>query len=147
MCALYGLRATAPSLEPISPQLALNARKDADLSYYKGLDDDIIYIWHDRVYNEMRVQGKLVTKELLAHYVEENNWHYGQPYFATYLEELGIPNPAQALLERDDVLLISEAPELIFALLEERAGGPIEVEEVGIFEPDGVPIYRISAKQ
>ena len=147
--ALYGLAAAAPGLKPIEPQLALNARRDVDESAFSALvESDAVYIWHKLEGRGLGVhmgQGKLPSKELLNHLVSTGDWTYGQIYFKTYLERLGIPNPAAALLERDDVFLISHDPVLLFAILEERAGGPIEAEQVGtIFD---IPIYSISVKQ
>lgn len=146
--ALYGLAAAAPGLKPIEPQFALNARRNADESAFSALvDSDAVYVWHkmeSRALGGHVEAGKLPSKKLLSHIVSTGDWTYGQIYFKTHLERLGIPNPAAALLERDDVFLVSHDPVLLFAILEERAGGPIEAEQVGtIFD---IPIYSISAK-
>ena len=148
LCALLGLFTAMPRLEPIEPQLALNARRNVDESAFSALvESDAVYVWHkmeSRALGEHFEAGKLPSKQLLSHIVSAGDWTYGQIYFKTHLERLGIPNPAAALLERDDVFLVSHDPVLLFAILEERAGGPIEAEQVGTIL--NTPIYSISVK-
>ena len=148
LCILLGLFTAMPRLKRIEPQFALNARRNVDESAYSALvESDAFYVWHKldtRGLGVITRQGKLPSKELLNHLVSTGDWTYGQIYFKTYLERLGMPNPAAALLERDDVFLVSHDPVLLFAILEERAGGPIEAEQVGTVLD--TPIYSISVK-
>lgn len=145
MCLICGFALSIPRLELIaSPQLALNARRNVDESEYAQMkESDAIYLVSRLSWPKYHQQnGKLPSKELMNHMVFTGDWTYGQTYHKSYLERLGIPNPAKALLERDDVFLAHQRPGLVLALLEARAGKPVEAEQIGTVAD--TPIYRIS---
>ena len=74
--------------------------------YAQMKESDAIYLVSRLSWPEYHQQnGKLPSKELMNHMVFTGDWIYGQTYHKSYLERLGIPNPAEALLERDDVFL------------------------------------------
>lgn len=145
ICLVCGFAFSILQFELIEkPQLAVNARRNVDESEYAQMkESDAIYLvsvlfgpgYH--LWN-----GKLPSKELMNHMVFIGDWTYGQTYHKSYLERLGIPNPAKALLERDDVFLAHQRPGLVLALLEARAGKPVEAEQIGTVAD--TPIYRIS---
>ena len=145
ICLICGFVFSVPQLELIAnPQLAVNARRNVDESEYAQMkESDAIYLVSRLSWPEYHQQnGKLPSKELMNHMVFTGDWIYGQTYHKSYLERLGIPNPAEALLERDDVFLAYERPGLILALLEARAGKPVEAEQIGTVAD--TPVYRIS---
>lgn len=145
ICLICGFALTIPRLDLIStPQLAINARRNVDESEYTLMkDSNGIYLVSILFGPEYHLEnGKLPSEELMNHMVFIGDWTYGQPYQISYLKRLGIPNPAKALLERDDVFLAHQRPGLVFALLEARAGKPIEAEQIGMVAD--TPVYRIS---
>ena len=145
ICLVCGFAFSILQFELIEkPQLAVNARRNVDESEYAQMkESDAIYLVNVLFGPGYHLwNGKLPSKELMNHMVFTGDWTYGQTYQISRLKRLGIPNPAEALLERDDVFLVYKRPGLILALLEARAGKPVEAEQIGTVAD--TPIYRIS---
>lgn len=141
----YGAGQFLAHIDFCKPQNILTARIGADDSVYVDtFEEDAIYIWPNwsaTIPDYFIEIGKLPTKRVMEHNIAAGDWTYGQVYYLEYLERLGIPNPAEALFERDDVFLMDGNMETILNLLREHYGRNIEAEEIG--QINGTKAYRV----
>lgn len=125
------------SLDIVYPQLPSSGREYNDSFEY---DNDIIYIWNKDPSTSFKEEGKLPTREYLSHNIVEGDWIYGQVYFKNFLELSGIPNPAEALVERDNVLYVSEDCRQMFEYLKDHYYESLQVAQVGII--NDFPVWK-----
>ena len=101
----------------VSPQTILGVSRNADENRWEDTyQDGEIYVWERIAYifypmENFRAQGKLMTEKFMEHNICAGLWIYHQVYFQNYLNRLGIPNPARALLERENTYYVAENEE------------------------------------
>lgn len=104
---------------PISP---LTARIGADDSAYaETFEDDALYIWpqwYKEIPDYFSNQNKLPTQRVIDHNIAAGDWIYGQVYFQDFLQRIGAPNPALALLNRPDTYLMEGREELMLSYMQ-----------------------------
>ena len=131
------------------PRLALFARTGYDESEIsQTFRGDDLYIWDtdqkvwyhtvEAVYAE---RGKLLSPEFMEHNLGTGSWLYGQHFYNEYLERIGVPNPAEALLFRDHTYLVSRNTWVFEELLRAHYGD-VTAEKVG--EIRGNPVWRLT---
>ncbi|MBQ9010922.1 MAG: hypothetical protein IJ088_16565 [Clostridia bacterium] len=123
------------------PQLALNARIGADDSALRVADEEGVIIWDNwgQGFNRpLMKQGKLPTKEMLALHLPAGDWIYGQSYFIRFLEEMGMPNPYEALLDHPHRYYAVEGDTALKLYAEHTPG--FKAEPAG--QVSGIPLYR-----
>lgn len=132
--------------EFMKPQNVLTARKDIDDSFYEEtFEEDAVYIWpnwHATIPKHFMNLGKLPTQRVLDHNIAAGDWTYGQDYYIEHLNRIGVPNPAKALLFRDNTYLMEGNDQIIVDYLSEHYGKKVQLVEVGAI--DTLTIYRIS---
>ena len=72
------------------------------------------------------------------------DWVYGQPYFRDLLNEIGVDNPAEALVERPNTFLLEGNTKIVLYYLQEHFGSNIEFQKVaekGLI--DNLHVYRV----
>lgn len=69
------------------------------------------------------------------------DWVYEQIYFRDFLERIGAPNPARALLNRPNTYLVEGMEEDFVKYMEYHYGGENELEEAG--EINGMKVYKL----
>ena len=119
----------------------LQSRVDVDESALEDtIHDDDLYIWPNtmifRTYGEI---DKLPSQRFLEHNVSIGDWSSGQPYYTSFLERIGHPNPIRDLVEKDNVYVMSKS-DYILNFLREHYGEDIDLVEAG--EVNGVTAYR-----
>lgn len=138
---------------PISKQINLqkdlclsliaNTPGDESIYEYTG-PDDAIYLCNS---HDMWVpgNGKLPTAAYMSHYVSWGDWTYGQTYHREFLNNLGIPNPMQALLTREHTYLLCHDNTLVFRYLQEHYDANVAVVQVGTI--NGEEVWEFSIPQ
>ena len=82
---------------------------------------------------------RMKTK-FMEHNICAGLWIYHQVYFQNYLNRLGIPNPARALLERENTYYVAENEETMLVFLQEHYDEETIASQVG--EIEGIPIWK-----
>ena len=94
------------------PQNVLTARdSSADMLFADTLkEENSLYIWKnfesDILLKYMEV-GKLPSYKVLSHNIPLGYWTYGQPYFTTFLDQIGHVNPIRDLVEKPNVFIMA----------------------------------------
>ena len=105
--------------------------------------------WYGTICSHFIYQGRLPSKEFIRHNIPVGGWEYGQPYFNEHLENIGAKNPAEGLLDREDMFFVNgnDVPEYMDFMLDymEEHFGPIDVIDAG--EMDGNPVYKLRRAQ
>ena len=131
--------------EFITPQNVLTARINVDDSVYEDtFQDGRVYIWtnwHATIPNYFMYIGKLPTQRVIDHNIAAGDWTYGQVYYKEYLERIGVPNPAEALVNKDNVYLASTDEKIVLEYLREQYGKDLDFLEVG--EVNGMTAYKV----
>lgn len=126
------------------PQFAICSRVDNHIKVFdETLNNTDIYVWgewHKEITQYYMSKGKLPTSEFMKHNISAGDWTYGQVYFNNYLQALNISNPALALIERDDVYLVSKDCEFVLRYLQECYDENITVNQVKTVK--GVPVWK-----
>ncbi len=126
---------------PISP-LTAKIRAD-DSGYEKTFEDDSLYIWsgwYDHIPDYFSKQNKLPTQRVIDHNIAMGDWVYEQVYFRDFLQRIGAPNPALALLDRPNTYLMEGYEEMMLNYLQHHYGEDIEL--VYSHEVNGKKAYR-----
>ena len=130
----------------VSPQTILGVSRNADENRWEDTyQDGEIYVWERIAYifypmENFRAQGKLMTEKFMEHNICAGLWIYHQVYFQNYLNRLGIPNPARALLERENTYYVAENEETMLVFLQEHYDEETIASQVG--EIEGIPIWK-----
>lgn len=130
----------------VSPQTILGVSRNADENIWEDTyQDGEIYVWERIAYifypmENFRAQGKLMTEKFMEHNICAGLWIYHQVYFQNYLNRLGIPNPARALLERENTYYVAENEETMLVFLQEHYDEETIASQVG--EIEGIPIWK-----
>lgn len=126
------------------PATPLNAKTGADDSAYaETYESDNVYLWSawmSAVPRYFMSIDKLPTQRVLEHNIPIGDWTYGQPYFNDYLKRIGIPNPAKALVEQENVYVMSDS-NILLKFLKVHYDEIIEFEKKG--EINGKPVYQV----
>ena len=126
---------------PISPLTANIGADDSD--YEKTFEGDSLYIWsgwYDYIPDYFSKQNKLPTQRVIDHNIAIGDWVYEQVYFRDFLQRIGAPNPALALLERPNTYLMAGYEEMMLNYLKNHYGKDIELEYS--HEVNGKKAYR-----
>ena len=104
--------------------------------------------WYSNVCEYFIGQGKLPSKEFFQHNIPIGEWYYGQVCMNEHLKNLGVENPARALVERDDVFLVNGNGVPVFSeyvtkYLEEHFG-PLVEADAGVIGDNPVVTYFTS---
>ena len=105
-------------------------------------EGDEVFIWeaYANVFTPFSQAGKLPPKEIARRHIPKGIWYHNQPYYINMLTDLGISNPAEALLERDGTYYVSDNPSFLLSFLREHYGQHIICEQAGtILE---IPFWR-----
>lgn len=127
---------------PISPLTARTGAKDS--GYEKTFEDDSLYIWpgwYERIPDCFARQNKLPTQRVIDHNIAAGDWVYGQIYFRDFLQRIGAPNPALALINRPNTYLMEGQEELMLNYLRRHYGEDIEI--VYSHRVNGKKAYRL----
>ena len=76
--------------------------------------------------------GKLMDRQFVSHNLDDGGWTYGQPYLEKLLQNINAPNPAEALIERENTYYVDEKPLMILELLQSHYGVDIRMRQVGL---------------
>ena len=123
------------------PQLSLNARVGADDADLRVSDEEGILVWDNwgQGFNRpLMRQGKLPPKEMLMRHLPAGDWIYGQSYFQHFLEEIGMPNPYEALFDHPHMYYAVDGETALNLYAEHTPG--FRAEPAG--EVSGIPVYR-----
>ncbi len=116
-------------------------------SLLKGKENNIILIcpnWHAHIPKYTKNTGKLPSRSVMEHNIPLGDWVYGQPYFRDLLNEIGVDNPAEALVERPNTFLLEGNTKIVLYYLQEHFGSNIEFQKVaekGLI--DNLHVYRV----
>ncbi len=140
----YGAGQMIAHAELRKPQNILMARVGADDSVYEETwKEESVYIWpnwYASIPEYFISIGKLPTQRVVDHNIAAGNWTYGQVYYKGYLNHIGISNPAEALVKRDDVYFM-DMNNTAFSYLQEHFGERLQLQEAG--EINGKVAYRV----
>lgn len=113
------------------PQNILTARMNVDDSVYEEtFRDEAIYIWpnwHATIPDYFIKKGKLPTQRVMDHNIPAGDWTYGQVYYNGFLKRIGVPNPAEALVNSNDVFLMDGNCDKALNYLREQFGEDLEL--------------------
>lgn len=130
-------------MEIRSPQVCILGKINVDDSVYaQTFNDDDLYIWpswYGTIPEYFGDRGKLPTQRVLEHNIALGDWTSGQPYYTSFLERIGHPNPIRDLVEKDNVFIMNN-DSYILNFLREHYGEDIDLVEAG--EVNGVTAYR-----
>ena len=138
LCAIlyFGVGQVIATSEFHEFQTPLTSRIGADDSAYeKTFSDDALYIWpvwYNTIPDHFSKQNKLPTQRVIEHNVAIGDWVYGQQYFKDFLEQIGAPNPALALLERPNTFLMEGQNKDFLIYMQDHYGSDIQLQFVGI---------------
>lgn len=132
-CAIYSACTSMSFHHFLTAFDAVNVQQDPFDSFY---DKDVRYIisgWKvgesdedDRYYVKNYMYGwnkmtelymdmeKLPPREFFRHFICGGHFWYGQEYYRSLLEEIGMPNPVRALFEQDNVKLLDLSDDTAF---------------------------------
>ncbi len=126
-------------------QTAFTAKIGSDDSGYdKTLESDSLYIWphwYDQIPDHFAKQNKLPTQRVMDHNIAMGDWTYGQTYYTDFLERIGVPNPALALLERSDTYFVEGLNDEFLKYMQDHYGEDIQMEYV--HDVNGKKAYRL----
>ena len=127
---------------PVSP---LTSRIGADDSGYEAtFEDGALYIWpnwYSEIPDYFYQQDKLPTQRVIEHNIAFGDWIYGQVYFREFLQHIGAPNPALALLERPNTYFLEGHEDIFLPYMREHYGEDIRMEYVRMV--NGKKAYRL----
>jgi len=128
-----------------APTFPITSRIGADDSgYEETFEEGALYIWpywYSAIPDYFSRQDKLPTQRVIEHNIAFGDWLYGQVYFREFLEEIGAPNPALALLERPNTYFIEGQEDIFLEFMRDHYGKDIQMEYVR--EVDGKEAYRL----
>lgn len=105
-----------------------------------------VYDFDDYAIDELSSDDKLPSEEFFTYNVPAGEWTYGQPYFKTYLERIGMPNPMASLASGEANFVGEEKKaEVIEQYLKEHYDPGFE--KVSVEEIAGRPQWKFEAVQ
>ena len=135
VCAV-DLGATIFNADVSKPQWVMNSRDPLAESelYRETVQGEKLFFW-DTSSKGMRYHmenGKLMDRQFVSHNLDDGGWTYGQPYLEKLLHNINAPNPAEALIERENTYYVDEKPLMILELLQSHYGADIRMRQVGL---------------
>ncbi|MCR5249966.1 MAG: hypothetical protein K6E50_05110 [Lachnospiraceae bacterium] len=107
----------------------------------------VTYGWSSLL-SELMDGGKLPSPYFLKHFIPAGWYWYGQEYYRSFLEELGVENPVKALVEQDRMRLWDRSEDSVFReyffVYLYRLYGDMDV--IRERTADGYPLYRFEKK-
>ena len=135
VCAV-GLGTAIFNADVSKPQWVMNSRDplaESELSR-ETVQGEKLFFW-DTSSKGMRYHmenGKLMDRQFVSHNLDDGGWTYGQPYLEKLLHNINAPNPAEALIERENTYYVDEKPLMILELLQSHYGADIRMRQVGL---------------
>lgn len=129
------LGTTICNAEVSAPQWVINSREplaDSDL-YRETVQGEKLFFWDtssEGMHFHME-NGKLMDRQFVCHNLDDGGWTYGQPYLEELLYSINAPNPARALLERENTYYVDEKPLMILELLRSHYGENVQMRQAG----------------
>lgn len=139
------------SYDFVRPQSLFQVKRGADEGKWESTyKDDEIYIWKTTEFvlypmNDFIKQGKFMSEEFLEHNLSCGDWTHGQVYYQNYLKRLGIDNPMEALLKRENTYYVASDAKTVLIYLQEHYEEDVKVQQVD--EIDGIPVWEFKIQK
>ena len=128
-----------------NPSTALLAKTSvSDDPYSETWTNDSFYIWepwHSKVSRYYMSLEKLPAEQFLDHNIMAGDWPYGQKYFEENLNQAGVSNPVDALVNRENTYYIAEECGLLLNYLQYYYGPNLKAVEIDKLA--GMPVWKI----
>ncbi len=94
---------------------------DATVSDTAGEDSLFIWPnWNAHLPQEVKITGRLPSREIVRHNIATGDWLYAQPFFTDFLKGINAENPAAALLNRPNTYLMDGESGIASSYLQEH---------------------------
>lgn len=139
------------SYDFVKPQSLFRVKSGANEEKWESTyKEDEIYLWKTTEFvlhpmNDFIEQGKFMSEEFLEHNLSCGDWTHGQVYYQNYLKRLGIDNPMEALLKRNNTYYVAPDAKTVLIYLREHYDEDVKVQKVD--EIDGIPIWEFKIQK